>query len=219
MGRVREKTAAPASLSPRKSPIQRRAVETHGRILDATARLLDELGVDALTTNAIANRAGVNIATLYSYFPNKFAVVTALASRLSAQQEGLIERALADWDRDRGWGDGVDHVVDSLVEGMRRQPGAVAIRRAMQARADLREVDRASNRRIEKILAATLRRQGLHASAEVARVVCRCLVETATAMVDALVAEPVTKQGPLIEEWKRMHRSYLAHYLGEAEDQ
>ena len=61
----------PSDLEPRRRPTARRARRTVGRILDATAALLDEVGFDAITTNLIAERAGVNVASLYKYFPNK----------------------------------------------------------------------------------------------------------------------------------------------------
>lgn len=63
---------------PRKKPQQPRARNTVKRILAATADIVEELGVDAITTNLIAERANVNIASLYQYFPNKEAIVTAL---------------------------------------------------------------------------------------------------------------------------------------------
>ncbi len=64
--------------SPRKKPQQRRAQNTVERLLAATADMIEEHGLEALTTNHIAERAGVNIASLYQYFPNKEAIIAAL---------------------------------------------------------------------------------------------------------------------------------------------
>lgn len=64
--------------NPRKIPTQTRAKNTVSRILAATAELIGEAGVDAVTTNKIADRAHINIASLYQYFPNKEAVINAL---------------------------------------------------------------------------------------------------------------------------------------------
>ena len=63
---------------PRKQPRQGRARQTVQRLLDAAAELVEEQGLESLTTNRIAERAGVNIASLYQYFPNKEAIVAAL---------------------------------------------------------------------------------------------------------------------------------------------
>jgi AcrR family transcriptional regulator len=67
------------SAEPRKHPRQRRSAETVARILDAAARIFDERGYRATTTNHVAEAAGVSIGSLYQYFPNKDALLVALA--------------------------------------------------------------------------------------------------------------------------------------------
>lgn len=69
------------SLKPRKSPHQERAVATVEAILQASAYILIKGGYSALTTNRIAEKAGVNIASLYQYFPNKQAIFVELCRR------------------------------------------------------------------------------------------------------------------------------------------
>jgi len=71
---------------PRKKPRQRRSQETVAAILDATARILREGGVEAVSTNKVAKVAGVSVGSLYQYFPNKEALVQALAEEHSAGQ-------------------------------------------------------------------------------------------------------------------------------------
>jgi AcrR family transcriptional regulator len=88
----------------RKTPKQARAHATLEAILEATAHLLVELGYERATTNAIARRAGVSIGSLYQYFPNKEALLTALCERhmtemlafLIGEIEALRGRALDD---------------------------------------------------------------------------------------------------------------------------
>jgi AcrR family transcriptional regulator len=69
---------------PRKIPRQARSLATVEVILDAAALLLVDEGYDQATTNRIAERAGVSIGSLYQYFPNREAVVAAVAHRLKA---------------------------------------------------------------------------------------------------------------------------------------
>ena len=64
--------------TPRKRPLQNRSKTTVDTILTATARILIKLGFDGLTTNAVAEAAGVSIGSVYQYFPNKEALVAAL---------------------------------------------------------------------------------------------------------------------------------------------
>src|SRR2546430_5666111 len=77
--------------TPRKRPRQTRSKATVDAILDATTRVLLELGFDGLTTNAVAHTAGVSIGSLYQYFPNKEALVAAVIERhIEAMNESLL---------------------------------------------------------------------------------------------------------------------------------
>ncbi|RZO87130.1 MAG: TetR/AcrR family transcriptional regulator [Oceanococcus sp.] len=67
--------------SPRKTPVHRRSKVTVEAILEAAAHLLEHAGYARLTTNHIADKAGVSIGSLYQYFPNKDAICHALAER------------------------------------------------------------------------------------------------------------------------------------------
>ncbi|WP_170216318.1 TetR/AcrR family transcriptional regulator [Allostella humosa] len=58
-------------------------------ILQATAQVLMSHGYDRTTTNLVAEKAGVSIGSLYEYFPNKEALVAALAA---AHVEELMAR-------------------------------------------------------------------------------------------------------------------------------
>ena len=55
-----------------------------------------ERGYEALTTNHIAASAGVGIATLYEFFPNKEVIVAELAARLMGKVEADMEAAFAE---------------------------------------------------------------------------------------------------------------------------
>ena len=68
-------------LKPRKTPSQERAKATVDAILEAGAYILVKDGWEKFTTNRVAERAGVNIASLYQYFPNKEAIAIELQRR------------------------------------------------------------------------------------------------------------------------------------------
>jgi AcrR family transcriptional regulator len=92
-------------LAPRKRPRQARSRATVDAILEACARILSEAGAAALTTNAIARRAGVSIGSLYEFFPNRDAVLAELARRrlsaLGAEVQAGLESALSERDSAR----------------------------------------------------------------------------------------------------------------------
>ncbi|MEU7280576.1 TetR/AcrR family transcriptional regulator [Streptomyces sp. NPDC045431] len=76
----------------RRTPVQRRSAERLARILDACAELLDETGYEALSTRAVAVRAGVPIGSVYRFFADKRAMAAALARR---NLDGYAERVAA----------------------------------------------------------------------------------------------------------------------------
>lgn len=84
---------------PRKQPRQSRSKETVRAIRQACARIVYQQGPKAVTTARIADLAGVNIASLYQYFPNKEAVLadfyeieSAALADLSTERFALINR-------------------------------------------------------------------------------------------------------------------------------
>jgi len=78
----------------RRIPRQGRAEETVAAILEASAQLLEAGGLAAFTTNAVAERAGVSIGTLYQYFADKQALLRALAEREMRATIGAVTTAL-----------------------------------------------------------------------------------------------------------------------------
>jgi AcrR family transcriptional regulator len=78
----------------RRIPRQARAGETVALILEATAQVLEAGGLPAFTTNAVAERAGVSIGTLYQYFADKNAILLALARQQMTVGLASIGRAL-----------------------------------------------------------------------------------------------------------------------------
>jgi AcrR family transcriptional regulator len=81
---------------PRRIPQQRRAHETVAAVLDAVARILRREGIAAITTNRIAQVAGVSIGSVYQYFPDKRAIFDALHERHAEDIGHVVERALID---------------------------------------------------------------------------------------------------------------------------
>lgn len=83
---------APArkSTRPRKQPSQGRSVATVSVILEATAHILVTEGYEHLNTNRVAERAGVSIGSLYQYFPNKQALLSALRQRHAQDMQSLV---------------------------------------------------------------------------------------------------------------------------------
>ncbi len=65
----------------RREPMQGRAQKTIETIFEATAQIVEQDGVSALSTNKIAQKAGFSIGTLYQYFPTKEAIIHAMTDK------------------------------------------------------------------------------------------------------------------------------------------
>jgi AcrR family transcriptional regulator len=143
-------------LSPRKTPRQDRSRATVEALLEATADILVRQGYARLTTNRIAERAGVNIASLYQYFPGKEAIVAELRRRHGAEQRAAVGTAL----RARR-GEDLESIVRVLVSmGVAAHAGAPELHRVFTEElpalrvADLSAVDPATFDEFRRFLRA-----------------------------------------------------------------
>lgn len=101
-------------IEPRKSPRQRRARETVDAILRATEQVLASDGYARASTNRIAEVAGVSVGSLYQYFPNKDALISAVTEEHTrAMRDLLIDTAMR--YRDAPLADGVRYFVRGMI--------------------------------------------------------------------------------------------------------
>src|ERR1700683_4492827 len=81
----------------RVSPQQERSTRRLADILDAAAEIFGEVGYEAATVTAIAERSGSSIGALYNYFPDKqsiaFTLVNQYAQEVEAHWKPLMGRA------------------------------------------------------------------------------------------------------------------------------
>ena len=80
----------------RRDPKQQRSRQTVDAVLEAVQRVLKRHGAEAITTNRIAEAAGVSLGSLYQYFPDKQAIFTALYDRHVDEVRHVIDRTMAD---------------------------------------------------------------------------------------------------------------------------
>ncbi|NRA24025.1 MAG: TetR/AcrR family transcriptional regulator [Oleispira sp.] len=84
-------------MKPRKSPKQSRSKVTVEAILQATTHILLAEGVQAFTTNHVAERAGVSIGSLYQYFPNKESLIAALIDQHVQHEVACLLGIIDSW--------------------------------------------------------------------------------------------------------------------------
>ncbi len=78
-----------------KIPVQKRSKETVASIVESCARLLVQEPYHAITTDKIAEMAGVSIGSLYQFFANKEAIEAAVIDDLLQKDLVYIEEHLS----------------------------------------------------------------------------------------------------------------------------
>lgn len=110
----------------RRKPSQSRARATVDAALEAAARIVRREGLAGLNTNRIAERAGISVGTLYGYFPDKTAILVALARRILREDQAAMFAAV----ESASPGNTVRAVVRALVARHRTDSG---LRRAVMS--------------------------------------------------------------------------------------
>ena len=172
-----------ASAPLRNEPVQARSTARLTALLDAAAAAIDELGYERLTTAMVAERAGASIGTVYRYFPDRIAVLQALAAR--NLERVLVGVTAACGDRsNKTWREAVLGCFDAYVAAFRTEPGFGSLRGGDII--DLRPSTSAAtvNSHLAEVMANSLAvRFGTDASVET-----RFAFENAVEVMDALIA-------------------------------
>lgn len=116
-------TVAPVQ---RRAPVQARSRQTVTRILDAAAAITDEQGVDAATTRAIADRAGVSAPSLYRFFADREAILDELLEQHCAALDARCIEAEKTWQI-RSVAELLNNEIDLHVHYYRRYPSSARL--------------------------------------------------------------------------------------------
>lgn len=200
----------PVSLDPRRRPEQRRARASVERILDATAELLDENGFETLTTNAIARRAGVNVASVYKYFPNKYAVVAALGERFRDAQVDLLREALTSG---RDWREALDVIMNAMEELFLRTTGFAELSATLGASPVLRPVEEESFEAEARTVAEAIPGFGLDLPRADRDAIARVMLEAVRGVLPVATRARPAARKRLLREIRRMLEAYVSSYL------
>ncbi|MFL5576642.1 MAG: TetR/AcrR family transcriptional regulator [Gemmatimonadaceae bacterium] len=207
---------ASSAVPRRRVPTQRRSRERLDRITRAAGELCAAAGAGAATMEGIAARAGTSVGSLYQFFPNKDALLHAVAERYVADMGELLDAGdppdVAALPLDAL----VDAVLEPFVAFHRTHPGYFAILFAPQGGAALRRVrGRLRERlvaRVDRLFRA--RAPGLPAAKR--RRVALTAVEAARALLQYVeTGVPAGARGPMRAELRAMLLAYLGPALGD----
>jgi AcrR family transcriptional regulator len=191
--RARKKSSR-VSLDTKARPRQKRAHTTYETILATAGALLEEVGVERLSTNLICEKAGITPPALYRYFPNKYALLKELGARLMAAQDeavfayietyrdlpGTVEQRA---ERRRA----VQEKVNAITRAF---PGGAWVMRALRAIPTLREVRVASREAVAERIFETLLSRYPDADRKDLRVAATLSVEVMYASTELIIDQP-----------------------------
>lgn len=196
----------------RRIPKQARARERVARILDATRGELQERPVAEITIEAIADRAGVPVGSVYQYFSSKSALLAAVAETVMDEADSETARQLAEC-RGLPWREGVDRIVRTTLGVLRDSPDYRTLLRTIRFTGEFAEVTAASNERVADFMSIhpAFGRAGL--SRARALEICRTAVTAVNALHDRALADEDIDFEALVEEIQRLVKGYLGTYL------
>lgn len=194
-------------------PKQARSKKKFDAILAEALRLVQEKGYEHVSMREIARAAGLPIASVYQYFPNKLSIVrqlwegyTATLAEVLGAQLGELVAAPSDATRARV----VGKVVDHMVAHHRDNPAFLEIWRAVDGAPELRALNRQDNLRVAEAVTAAL--LSIKPDSDRARVMSRVLIacEAASATVKLAQELPGELRPGLYENLKSVLVSMLA---------
>lgn len=181
-----------SSSDQRRVPQQQRSAQRLRELLEAAGEVIAEVGYEASTMTAIAERAGASIGCVYQYFPNKEALVRSLRALYGEELEQRWAPVDAAAD-----GEQLAHgLIDVMMHYTQERPAYVPLlsapdrfRRAAEARQRLRERFAGWFRRHQPALTAEEALQMARVTLQTIKGLTQLYGETAESDREALVAE------------------------------
>jgi AcrR family transcriptional regulator len=193
-----------SSNAARPTPQQERAARTHALFLDTAEALFVEVGYEAATMTAVAERAGASIGALYRWFPDKAALATALMGRYTKELEehwapvfAMVERVPT--------AEFASMMIGTVMDFCRARPAFFVLREA-----PIQRTRKAGARRnLRETLARAFRARRPNFSEERAYLIANVVVDTIKGLLGGAAAVGVGEREALTVEFTAMLSLYL----------
>ena len=148
-------------LLPRNAPVQGRSKLRSKQIIDVTGKLLERVGIDDLNTILIAKEVGISVGSLYHYFPNKHAILYAMALRWLEGIETVLNQ-IDQWPVETL---SIEELVDQMLainlKAYKKQKAILTLVQAMFSVPELRELDEQHDELVIARMAGIFKRIGI----------------------------------------------------------
>ncbi len=198
----------------RRTPRQARSQERVKRILEVAEALFIAEGYTATTTNAIATQAQVPIGSLYQFFPDKAAILKALAlgytEQLYQRFAALDSMELAKLPLSAY----VDQLIDTTNQFFTERPGYHAIFMEVQGTLpELETIEAAADAQLIEDLARSLAQRYPNLAVSDYEAIAFVLVKAIGTLLWLSLSQEQPFRQRLVTEIKRMALNYLQSYF------
>ena len=199
-----------------RKPRQARSLARVNRILDVAETMFIEEGYGSTTTKAIAAQAKVPIGSLYQFFPDKAAILQALAERYSE----LLQQRFQAFDTDEMARCPLVEYVSIITEGVDQffsdYPGYYAI--FMEVQSVLPEVEDATDSELIQNMAKLFMKRDSSLKSEDYEAIAFVTVKAMGNLQWLSLGQPPRFRQRLVEEVKRLTFHYFQSYFPETPD-
>ncbi len=191
-------------------PSQNRSRERVDLILRCTVDVICEVGVNGAKTSEIARRAGISLASLYRYFPNKSSIIGMLAEQYLEELHTFLYQFVEDFKLQE-----IDQLIEKSFSFYLEKRGFVEILKGMGSMPELTEIKKRDRELVARTMQqAVVARYG-DVTAEEVYPACWLISE-----MMFYLCQQATNQGPekrmeLFKELKLMLRGFVLARMSE----
>lgn len=194
----------------RSTPQQSRSQQRVDLILQTASNLFMEVGYESATTNAIAERAGISIGSLYRYFPDKESILRELSDRYHNRLRDVYDRIPLD--------DAVywplpvllDRMVDPIIDAFPECPLLMQLLVGSELSAEIAAVSCAMGEEITRRITSIFQHVAPHLSEDRVRMITMiCIAQVKTLLTLARNTPDEAARTAIVREVKQMLLAYL----------
>jgi len=201
--------ASVLSTATRRTPQQDRSEVRLAKFLKVASELIEEVGFEAMTMTAIAERSGTSIGGLYHYFPDKKAVAFALLTQ-STQEMEVRWQSVFEQASTLPVSEFVEVVVGQMIHIMESRPAYLLL----LAEQISFSRDPAARQKLRMALARAFQAKNESLSDDRAFLIANVAVEIVKGLKNQFVGVPPERKPAVAAEFKRALGLYLGDALG-----
>ena len=193
----------------RHKPVQKRSRGRVEDILRAAEYVFNEKGYEASTTNAIADKAGIPIGSLYQYFKNKKAILDSLSDKYTNELKELFALTFAKELQQNNFYDVSDKILDDLAHFYAHHTAFQVVLYGASRTSDLDNASDELRQHIITFLYNALLKMAPKKKESNLRMSASMLVAIARSILPAAISSEGKINQPVLNELKIAIKSYL----------